>query len=213
MALTFYYGSGSPVAWKIWLALEHKQIPYQLKVLSFERRELKTPEYLAINPRGKVPAIVDGDFALYESSAIAEYLEERHPERPLLPRDPQRRAIARRVAAESDHYLYAAVRRLVGQTLTRPPGGGDATEIAAAQTALVEELGHFARGLSGDHFAGELSIADFAVYPLLRMIRRIDERQPQHGLGERFPHALGSFMRHLETLPYVEKTAPPHWKG
>ena len=41
MALTFYYGSGSPFAWKVWLTLEHKQIPYEFRLLSFDRGDLK----------------------------------------------------------------------------------------------------------------------------------------------------------------------------
>ena len=59
MAITFYAGSGSPYAWRVWLALEHKQLPYDLKMLSFSNREHRAPEYLAINPRGKVPALVE----------------------------------------------------------------------------------------------------------------------------------------------------------
>src|SRR5262249_4157483 len=76
MALTFYYGSGSPFAWRVWLALEHKHIPYTFKRMQFDNGDLHTPEYLAINPRHKVPAIVDDGFALYESAAIVEYLED-----------------------------------------------------------------------------------------------------------------------------------------
>jgi glutathione S-transferase len=38
--LTFYYGSGSPFAWRVWLALEHKQIPYEMRILSFSSGEL-----------------------------------------------------------------------------------------------------------------------------------------------------------------------------
>ncbi len=213
MSLTFYYGSGSPFSWKVWLVLEHKQIAYDLRVLSFERGELKKPDYLAVNPRGKVPSIVDDGFALWESSAIAEYLEERYPERPLLPREPAARANARRIAAEADSYLYPAARRLLSLTTFRPKADGDPAEIAAAQTALLDELARFDRYLVGDHFAGALSIADFAVYPFLRQIRRVDERQPQNGLGERMPANLLRFMRAVEQLPYVEKTTPPHWKG
>ena len=73
MALTFYFGSGSPFAWKVWLTLEHKGIAYTPKRLSFDKDETRTPEFLAINPRGRVPAIVDDGFALYESNAIVEY--------------------------------------------------------------------------------------------------------------------------------------------
>jgi long-chain acyl-CoA synthetase len=54
MTLRFYYGSGSPFAWRVWLALEHKAIPYELQSISFADRQHKSPDYLAINPRGKV---------------------------------------------------------------------------------------------------------------------------------------------------------------
>ena len=92
MSLTFYYGSGSPFAWRVWLALEHKQIAYELKVLSFDRGDTRAPEFLAINPRGRVPTIVHDGFKLWESLAILEYLEESFPQKPLLARDPRTRA-------------------------------------------------------------------------------------------------------------------------
>jgi glutathione S-transferase len=101
MALTFYYGSGSPYAWKVWLALEHKGIPFEAKRLTFDPDQTKTPEFLKINPRGRVPAIVDDGFALSESNAIAEYLDERYPEKPLLPKDAKARGVARRLIAEA----------------------------------------------------------------------------------------------------------------
>ena len=87
MALTFYYGSGSPFAWKVWLILEHKGIPYEFRLLTFDRGDTKSSEFRAVNPRGKVPAILDDGFALWESAVIAEYLEERYPQKPLLPGD------------------------------------------------------------------------------------------------------------------------------
>ena len=103
MALEFYYLSGSPFSWKVWLALEHKQIPYDLRVLSADAGDLKQPAFLAISPHGKVPAIADGGFTLYESSAIVEYLEDAYAGHghPLWPRDVRARAAARRIAAEA----------------------------------------------------------------------------------------------------------------
>jgi glutathione S-transferase len=91
--IAFYYGSGSPYAWRVWLALEQKRIPYELKLQSFSSGDLKTPEYLAINPRGRVPAIRDDGFALFESVAIMEYLDEAYDSGvPLYPGDAKRRA-------------------------------------------------------------------------------------------------------------------------
>ncbi len=212
MALVFYCGSGSPYAWKVWLALEHKRIPYELRLLSFDRGDTRSAAFLAVNPRGKVPAIVDAGFALWESAAIAEYFEDCYPERPLLPKDPAARASARRIAAEADTYLAPAVNRLL-QVTVRNNGADDPAAIAEAQTTLLEEIERVASRMVGDYLVGALSIADFAVYPHMRIARRVDERQPRNGLGDRWPTKIATWMKRIEALPYYDKTIPPHWKG
>lgn len=213
MAITFYYGSGSPFAWNVWLVLEHKQLPYEFKLLSFQNGDLKTPAYLAINPHGKVPALVDGDFAIWESLAIIEYLEERYPDRPVLSSNLQQRAIARRIAAEAYNYLYPTVRRLMEQTLHRQEDTHDHAVIAACIKELTSELDYFEARLQEDYFAGSISLADFTLYPLLALVNRIQARQPQHGAGACIPPKLAAFMQRMEQLPYFNKTLPPHWKG
>lgn len=60
--------------------LEEKQIPYEFVMLDMQAGEHRQPEYLAINPIGKLPAIVEGDFTLWESGAILLYLAEKHGE-------------------------------------------------------------------------------------------------------------------------------------
>src|SRR5512138_4014731 len=86
MTLEIYWGAGSPFAWRVMLAAELKRIPYESKLLEFSKAQNKTPEFLAMNPRGKVPVIRDGDFVLAESMAILAYLDRKHPEPPLLGR-------------------------------------------------------------------------------------------------------------------------------
>src|SRR5258708_37671645 len=93
MALAFYYASGSPYAWRVWLALEHKGIPYERKTLSFDAGGLKTSEFAALNPRRKAPVIGVEGFALYESGPIVEYLVTKRPSETLLfSGDPRQRA-------------------------------------------------------------------------------------------------------------------------
>jgi glutathione S-transferase len=221
MALTFYYGSGSPFAWKVWLVLEHKGVPYEFKLLSFDAKDTQKPEFLKVNPRGQVPAIVHDGFALYESGAIGEYLEECFPDKPLLPKDPRERATVRRLALEAAHVSEADT-PLFDATLFR---GKDEPEdrvaIAAAQETVLKELAVWearladgSRGASGggDWLAGALSLADFTLYPFVRALRRIDLRQPQNGLGDRLPQRLQAWMARIEALPYYAKTIPPHWK-
>ena len=71
MALTLYYLSGSPYAWRVWLALEHKGIPCQLRSMSYDAGDFQKPDFAALNPRRRVPVVVEEDgFALYESAAI-----------------------------------------------------------------------------------------------------------------------------------------------
>jgi len=211
MALTFYCGSGSPFAWKVWLVLEHKSIPYDLKLLSFDAGDTRKPEFLAVNPRGKVPAIVDNGFALWESNAIVEYLEEAYPQVPLLPKDAKGRATVRRLMEEADNFLSPAVNALAELTLFHK-GPDDPTALAKARDEVVAELERWDERLTGDYLAGALSLADFSAYPHARLLGRIEFRLPGKGIGSRTPARVAAWYKRIEALPYYEKTIPPHWK-
>ena len=67
--------------------------------------------YLALNPRGKVPVLVDEDFSIYESSVILEYLEDKYPDvcANLFPQDIQSRTLSRRLINEIDCYLWPEI--------------------------------------------------------------------------------------------------------
>jgi glutathione S-transferase len=81
-----YWVSRSPFAWRVLLTAEVKGIPYEGKLLEASKGELKTPEFLAINPLGPVPAIRDGNLTLHESLAMMVYLDCKHPNPPLFGR-------------------------------------------------------------------------------------------------------------------------------
>jgi glutathione S-transferase len=214
MAITFYYGSGSPYAWKVWLALEHKGLGYEAKRLTFEPDQTKSPDFLKINPRGRVPAIVDDGFALYESSAIVEYLEDRYPEKPLLPEDVRERARARRLIAETDADLGKIFDPFAGATLYTKPEERDPKLIAANREALDRELVRWSDALQGDFYAGPVGLVDYAVFPWIRMLHRIEDRAPDLGYKRTdLPPKLAAWVARIEALPYYDRTYPPHWRG
>jgi glutathione S-transferase len=81
--LKLYGGTRSRASIVHWY-LEELGIPYEFVLLDMEAGEHRKPEFLSINPIGKVPAIVDGDFQLWESGAILLYLAEKYGKMPEL---------------------------------------------------------------------------------------------------------------------------------
>lgn len=73
-------------------ALQELDVPFESVELRLLEGAGQTPEYLALNPAGKVPTLVDGDFVLTESVAIVVYLAEKYPQKGLLPTDFKQRA-------------------------------------------------------------------------------------------------------------------------
>ena len=88
------YTAPTPNGWKASIALEELGLPYEVHVVNLMGGEQKHPEYLAINPNGRIPTIVDRDadnFAVFESGAILIYLAEKTGR--LMPRDPKGRSL------------------------------------------------------------------------------------------------------------------------
>jgi glutathione S-transferase len=92
-------------------------------------------------------------------------------------------------------------------------GPADAAALAEIHQRLAEELPRYEAALSGDFFSAELSLADFTVYPRVRFICRIDERQPGEDWGRHIPPRIADWMKRIEALPYYARTIPPHWKA
>ena len=86
MALEIFWFSGSGFAWRAVLAAELKGVPYTSRLIEASAGDHRAPEFLAMNPRGKVPVLRDGDVVVTESMAILAYLDRRFPEPPLFGR-------------------------------------------------------------------------------------------------------------------------------
>jgi GST-like protein len=88
------YTAPTPNGWKASIALEELGLPYEVHPINLLSGEQKTPEYLKINPNGRIPTIVDRDadnFAVFESGAILIYLAEKTGR--LMPKDPKGRSV------------------------------------------------------------------------------------------------------------------------
>jgi glutathione S-transferase len=156
MPLDFYHGHGSPYSWRVWLALEAKQVPYNLKVLSFQSQDTRKPEFVALNPRHTVPTIVDDGYALWESIAILEYLDERFTAGRSSTRATRRRArasgasSARRRSTSASRAIDPIADEYFGKD-----GAAPTWRRSEGARALEEELAYFARELKGPYFAGD----------------------------------------------------------
>jgi glutathione S-transferase len=217
MTLEIYWGSGSPFAWRVLLAAEIKRIPYESKLLEFSKGHLKTPEFLAMNPRGKVPVLRDGDFVLAESMAIIAYLDRKVPEPPLLGRTPEEAGRIWSAVSEFESYLREPL-----TTVTRWIFGDKSRtqDIDDANAKVKDELQRFeARLARGPWLVGDTpSAADLAWFPPLRTIIRggvrAEARVKELGLfplAEVYPN-IGAWIARIEAIPGYDRTFPPHWR-
>lgn len=209
--LRFWYGSGSPFAWRVQLALEEKGLAYEPVLLSFSQGEHKTPEHLARHPHGKVPALADGDLVLYESTVIVEYLDDRWPDSSLLPHLPADRAVVRLEEHEATIYFAEAFRALARQVFFTPEAERDPAVVREGREALARQLDHLERRASsrgGEFVAGRtLTRADLAWLPFVEIAERTGvavgvETQP-------WTHAWRARMR---MRPSYGRSYPPHWR-
>lgn len=110
--LTIYGADLSSPANKVRFVANALQCPYEYRVIKLREGEHKQPWYLAINPVGKIPAISDGDFSLFESGAIIRYLCDKNNS-PLYPKDLKQRAIVDQWTDFSNFHIMINVSKIV----------------------------------------------------------------------------------------------------
>ena len=151
----------------IHVLLEEVGKPYDLRIVNFAKKEQKSPEYLALNPKGKVPALIrDDGSVLTEFAAIATWLAMTNPDRKLMPTDAE--SIARTL--EALDFAVGTLHMLSWRMFRRP----DAYSDNPAEHEQLKERGRTAmlaafdvvdQQLAGrDYLTGEFSIADAALY-------------------------------------------------
>lgn len=219
MAIELYWGSGSPFAWRVMLTLEVKGLKYESKLLEFSKGENKTPAYLQLNPRGKVPTLKDGGFVVYESLAIMTYLDRKYPNPPLFGKTAEEAGLIWRAISECESYLVSA-----GDKVVRPvffgKGLDKVDEIQQAAQTIRQELKTVDEQLAHSNWLADaaISAADIAVFPLVQLLLRAASKEAAQALNlgllplsQTFPN-IARWVERIEALPNYQRTYPPHWQ-
>lgn len=197
------YTSATPNGHKVSIMLEELGIEYQVKALDLSSGVQKQPEFIAINPNGRIPAIVDrsaDDFAVFESGAILLYLAEKTGQ--LLPTERKQRS----VALQWLMFQMGGVGPMMGQAnvfyrywpeVYQPAIDRYQNECKRLFAVLEGRLEHH------QYLAGDLTVADIATYPWVRTHR-------WSGVAiDQFP-ALQAWLARLDERPaFVRGLAVP----
>ncbi len=185
----------SPYALSVFVTLREKGLAFDMLTLDLDAAQQQAADFAHLSLTRRVPTLVDGDFALSESSAITEYLDDVHPQTTVYPADPRQRARARQVQAwlRSDLLPIRQERSTLvvfyGQKM--PPlspvaEAAAAKLISAAQTLLADNAAHL---------FGEWSIADV---DLALMLNRLILN------GDKVPAELVTYAQRQWQRPSVQ---------
>ncbi len=219
MAIEVFWGSGSPFAWRVLLALEFKKLPYVSHLLQFSKQEHKSPQMLALNPRGRVPVLKDGDYVCFESLAILYYLDLKYPKPGIFGGSPAEAGTIMRVICEYQAYIEPHVTK-IARAVFFEKADLSADEITAAMHVVASEARTIEGRLSkSDWIVGDAySAADMVLFPGIQLLKRALERPRANELSSRFMPvevnypALGRWLARVAGQPGYARTYPPHWR-
>ena len=174
MSLKLHVFPPSPRSFKVLAVAHHLGLEYQLALCDLTKGEQKSTSYAALNPNQRVPALEDGEFKLWESNAIIQYLATQKPESGLLPGDePSRADVARWQFWESTTWDPACA-ILVFERAVKKFFGGGAPDPVEVEKGL--QRFHRAAKVLDAHLRGRtyvcgkrLTLADFAIAADLTM--------------------------------------------
>lgn len=163
--IKLYDFQASPNCQRVKVVLEEKKIPFDTVPVDLRKGEQKKADFLKLNPYGKVPVIIDGDTVLFESCIINEYLEEKYPNPPMLPKDPAKRAKVRILIDYGLNHLDASYQN-IRMELMKDEKERNQETLEGAKREMKNLLQRFERELgSQPYLAGDFSLLDAALVP------------------------------------------------
>jgi glutathione S-transferase len=219
MAITLYWGSGSPFSWRVLLALQHKGLAFDSQLLHFDKQEHQSPQMLKMNPRGRVPVLKDGDYVVFESVAVLYYLDVKYPQPPLFGLTPEEAGVIMRVICEFQAYAEPSLQKIVGAIFSDQVADDidaltDAMHVVAREARTIEGRLSKEEWIVGTQY----SATDMVIFPWIQLLRRALNRRSAADLSARFLPmernypALARWIKRIESLPGYENTYPPHWR-
>ena len=168
----------SPYCQKVRLVLAEKDLSYEKIFIELTKNEQKTPDFLRLNPYGKVPVLIDDDEVIYDSTVIDEYLEDEYPHPPLMPEQSGERARARMFEDFADNSFTAQAGLLVAE-LRKPAEQADQERVQRYRSDLLRVLEFLEHHLEGkEYVAGPFSLADLAFVPRLLILPNLGVEIP-----------------------------------
>jgi glutathione S-transferase len=188
-----------PFGQKVRIVLAEKELSYEFANVDLRKGEQRRPEFLRLNPFGKVPVLEDEGVVIYDSTVINEYLEDEYPHPSLLPDDSALRARVRSLEDLADLRFILPVGVLMAE-VRKPEGERDAEKIRRSREEVEWTLA-FLNSQIGEqaYLAGEFSLADAAFAPRLMVLGAVGvELKPQW-------EPLRLWIERLAARPSVQK--------
>lgn len=162
-----------PFSQKVRLVLAEKELEFERVLVDLRKGEQRAPEFLKLNPYGRVPVLIDEDVVVYDSTIINEYLEDEYPSTSLMPDDSAGRARVRMLEDFADN-SFTPQAGLALAELTKPEAERDAEKLRRYQSEIGRVLSRVETLLDGKPFlAGEFSLADVAFVPRLLILPQL----------------------------------------
>jgi len=199
--IRLHYHPMSTYSRRVRIALLEKQIPHELVVVDMAARKHRDPAHLALNPYGRVPVIQDGDFVLYESAAILNYLEAMFPQPPLVPADPRERALVDMHMKLCDIQMARQTGVIIFPKRFLPKERWDEKAMAQAKSETDAHLRILERELTGKQYlvAGQYTLAEVCYTPFVQFLGLMEIAPPP---------AVARWVEQLLTRSSAVQTAP-----